>query len=254
MPKLRFTEYRGTLHNDVMVTPSASINFALSGNDTLRAMADSEFNFVLGGKGDDTYIASNQSAITIVDSGGNDRIVATGIGIGSSYSYVLTIDGNKHILAYDTLSGQQVAVANWLNPTNRIEQVTLREGTFSITQIASLLPSMPGYLGDFSMSAVIQAGFFLRGTTPGDVYEFLFYVQARESAMERMALLLENFRLTWDEAKQAVIANVGNPKLIYDVARMHGINSDMLAALVGVQTEDVQNYFRFNGLDPMLIM
>lgn len=186
--------------------------------------------------------------------GGYDRIVATGIGLGSSYSYVLTIDGNRHIVAYDDLSGQLVAIANWLNPSNRIEQITLREGTFSITQIALLLPSMPGYLGDLSMSALIQSGFFMRGTTAGDVYEFIFYVQARESAMERMALLLENLRLTWDEAKQAVIANVSNPKLIYDVARMHGINSDMLAALVGVQTEDVQNYFRFNGLDPMLIM
>ncbi|TXF13716.1 hypothetical protein [Pelomicrobium methylotrophicum] len=249
----RFNEYHGTLGNDQMLTGTWSANFALSGDDILQAKSNSNSNINLGGAGNDTYILSNNATMTILDSGGVDRLVATGISLFSPYSWSITIDGGRHILAGNYATGQTVAIANWRNPTNQIEWVTLKEGTFSVELIAALLPSMSGYLGDFSIDYLIQAGFFLSGTTRADVEELINYLQQRETAMEQMAQVLKHLDIGWDTAKDIVLAHVDRPDWIFDVSRQLGINNAMLAALVRVQTDDVKNYFLMNGYDANLL-
>ena len=178
-----FTKVAGTLGNDDLLGSTGQITFGLSGNDTLRSASGSEYNFLVGGQGDDTYIAGSGAAITILDTGGHDTVVATGLGLYSSDTYVGILAG-RHLIAANLLNGQQVVIANWQNPANSIETVQLAEGTFSLNQIASLLPHAYGYLGNVSMRDAIEVGILSAGTTSNDLQHFLNQTVEYELSLE----------------------------------------------------------------------
>ncbi|MRD55179.1 hypothetical protein GH816_01300 [Betaproteobacteria bacterium LSUCC0115] len=180
MALLRTNEYFGTTGNDSLVSSSNSTTFGLSGNDTLTSLAYTSYNFLAGGAGNDTYYVGYGAAITIVDTGGTDRIVASRLGFYDAYTYAFTVDGGKHIVAFSEYYGDQVAIANWRDSTFAVESITLKDGTYSFDYIASVLPSTTGYLGDFSSEYLAANGILPVGTTSSDVLEFINHVSTTE--------------------------------------------------------------------------
>lgn len=181
MALLRFTEYFGTLNTDRLTSGSGSTTFGLNGDDVISSSQFSEYNFLAGGSGNDTYNVGFGSATTIVDTGGVDRIVAPSLGFNDSNTYVATVDGGRHILVGSLANGTQLAVANWLSPSNSIESITLADGTYSISFIQSLLYSRPNFIGDVSISQLVSSGRLPTGTTSSDLLEFINYVALREA-------------------------------------------------------------------------
>jgi len=181
-----FAERVGSTGNDTFRLGSHQIFYGLDGADTMSAYSGSGYTFMVGGKGNDTYIAANNTAITIFDSGGQDTVVATGLGINYSSTYVGTIEG-KHLIAADVVSGQQIVVANWLVPENRIETIKLGTGTYTFTDLANYIPTAPNFLGDLSVSSLVSLGILPGGTRPSDLQDMLNHVVAREAELTQLA-------------------------------------------------------------------
>lgn len=143
----------GTNGDDTLSAGGGEATFALGGNDTIETLPGTEYNFQLGGSGNDVYRLANNAAVTILDSGGTDTIVALGIGVTKTTTYAATY--RDALIVADLESGQQVAVVNWTAAENRIETVHLADGQFSYQQVANLLPSAPGYLGEASLQDLL---------------------------------------------------------------------------------------------------
>lgn len=187
MATLRFPESVGSLGDDDIRIGSNELAFGLSSNDLMSATYGSEYAFMAGGAGDDGYVAADWSAITIIDSGGYDRVYTDGIGVYRGSTYAATVEG-RHLIVADTYSGQQVAIANWQSPGFRIEEVVLADGVYSYQQVRQAVFSSPNYLGDFSVSQLANEGVLPWGTSSADLAEFIDYTLAREQALTQSQL------------------------------------------------------------------
>ena len=252
MATLRFPEVVATNGNDNLIAGTNQLTFGLGGNDTITAQAGSEYNFMAGGPGNDTYVAGPGSAITIIDTGGFDTLVATGLGAYAPHTYVATVE-SQHIIAVDLVSGQQVAVANWLNPQHRIEQFQLSDGLYTFDQLVNVIANSPNFLGDLSVSDLVSLDILPQGTTSADLQEFVDYVLRREETMLETHSTLGQVGVSWDQARHFVFENLDAPGEIHAAASDVGLNSEMLASLVGVQQQEVADYFSSHGLDAGLL-
>ncbi|RTZ43176.1 hypothetical protein EKL30_09835 [Candidimonas sp. SYP-B2681] len=179
-------EQIGSLNSDALRAGAYQITYALDGNDTITAVTGGDYNVMVGGKGNDTYVAAYNSAITILDSGGHDRVIATGMGVNNPYTYFGTVDGS-HLLAFDLISGQQVMIANWMSSSSRIEEVQLSDGIFSLSQILSFMSGSPNYLGNLSTSQLVNEGMLPAGTTSADLHNLITHFSLREAELTQLA-------------------------------------------------------------------
>ena len=129
---LRYPVQKGTSSNDVLRSGSQSLTMGLAGDDELHATASSEYNYLAGGLGNDKYYSAQGAAITIFDTGGVDTVLAPRLGITDLYTYAATVDNGKHLLAWSSRYGDQIAIANWRDPENAIEYVSLGDGVFTL--------------------------------------------------------------------------------------------------------------------------
>lgn len=107
---------------------------------------------LVGGSGDDTYVASRQGVTVVMDvgdSGDNNTLVAKRIGVTRSTSFVIDID-NRHLLFGDTDSEQIVIALDWKKSRNRIRSLDLADGRYNTADIARQYRSFPNYLGNYS--------------------------------------------------------------------------------------------------------
>lgn len=148
---LRFNENIGSSGIDSFFGESLTINFGLSGNDTFWGSYGKDFQVFVGGSGADSYNVLDNSEILILDSGNSsaDTLIATGIGFSRSTSYAATID-NRHLLAFDTMSGQAVFVFDWLSPKNQIEFIQLAEGAYFLSSVIELLAVSSNFAGNIT--------------------------------------------------------------------------------------------------------
>lgn len=144
-----FNETIGTAWLDSFLGDSLTINYGLSGNDIFRGTSGKEFQVFVGGSGSDTYHVSDNSEVVILDAGNSsaDTVIATGIGFSRSTSYAATID-NRHLIAFDTSSGQSVLVFDWLSPKHQIEVIHLAEGDYLVSSIPELLKISTNFVGN----------------------------------------------------------------------------------------------------------
>ncbi|RTZ43180.1 hypothetical protein EKL30_09855 [Candidimonas sp. SYP-B2681] len=170
--------------DDTLRTGFNELTFGLNGNDMLIANVNTEANIMVGGAGDDTYVVSNNSAVIISDSSGYDTLVAMGIGFGRASSYVAIVDG-KHLLARDTVSNQQVTVANWTSPSAQIERIELSSGTYSFLEIVTALNKDGSQVDNITSEQLAQWGALPAGTTAAVVEGFVNYVTVREAELVR---------------------------------------------------------------------
>ena len=180
---LRYPETIGTPGDDFINGAQSQIFFGLQGNDTFVGGFGQDIQLLVGGSGADTYIASNQSTITVAENGNSigDSVIATGIGLTRDTSYAATIDG-RHLVAGDTASGQFVYVVDFLDPANRIETVQIAEGTFSFDQVLDGLFSAPGFLGDIAWEDLGQIG--QQSFSTAEINEAIGFYEARAASLE----------------------------------------------------------------------
>ena len=180
---LRFPETIGTPDDDFLTGSENRIIFGLAGNDTFVGGFGQAFQIFVGGEGADTYIASNQSAITVGENGNSagDTVIATGIGLTRDTSFALTIDG-RHLLAADTASGQVVYVGDFLEPASRIETIHIAEGIFTFDQLVNQLFSAPGFLGDVAWESLGQFG--QQSLSTAEVNEAIEFYTGRAAELE----------------------------------------------------------------------
>jgi hypothetical protein len=186
MANFRFPEQIATSNDDFILATTRQTTFALEGNDTIQVSAFSEYSFVAGGTGNDTYISINDSAVTIIDSGGFDKLIVSDILLNNPNIYMATV-GGQHFLAMNSVTHQQISIANWLTEQNRIEEIQFIDGVYSYSQVAEIMAKSPNFLGDLKVEDLVSMGKLPAGTTSDDLSEFFNYVIAREAQLSGTA-------------------------------------------------------------------
>lgn len=159
------TELFGNSSANSTTIPNLSLYYGLEGDDTLRSPVGNSNSFpvvvAVGGVGNDVYTVSNNSTLIIWDSSssGSDRLVASGIPVSTGNTVNLNYGGiidNRHLWVGNTASGQEVIILDWQNPRNRLETISLQDGTFSYESIAAAIPTLN--LPSYSWSSAVAAG------------------------------------------------------------------------------------------------
>ena len=159
------TELFGNSSTNNTVIPNLSIYYGLGADDNLSTPVGNSNSFpvavAVGGANNDTYTVNNNSSLIIWDSSNSagDRLVATGIPlrtgntIGAIYGGIID---NRHLWVGSTVSGQEIIILDWQNPRNRLETITLQDGTFSYEFIATTVPTLE--IPSVSWSSAVAAG------------------------------------------------------------------------------------------------
>ena len=108
--------------NDIIQAKSYYSSFGLDGDDIITSSYNGEYQFVIGGEGNDHYIINSPGVMTIFDNGtsSNDIVEASGLGVYSLSTVFGTID-NRHLVAGDINSGQQLLIIDYQDNLNKIE-------------------------------------------------------------------------------------------------------------------------------------
>ena len=111
---LGFSEIAYSDNADNIVGASYSVIFGLDGDDIITSANGGDYQIVIGGEGNDTYIINSPGVMTINDNGNssNDTIEASGIGVYSETTYFGTLEG-RHLVVGDSLSGQYLHWFIW---------------------------------------------------------------------------------------------------------------------------------------------
>lgn len=154
---LAVQEIVGTPGRDSFNVSSQTITFGLGGKDRFSSSRGQDFAVLIGGSGADRYIANNNSALTIVDAGSSkgDTVTATGIGFQRETSIAFEID-NRHLVALDTATGQQLFLIDWQRRSNRIENIVLADGTYNYNFIANNVRQADNYFGNIAWQDIID--------------------------------------------------------------------------------------------------
>ena len=192
MERLLFPITVGSNGDDDLIARGDTVLFGLRGDDHLRAAPHTDYNLMFGGPGDNVYEAANGAAITIINEGGGyDTLVADGLGLDRPDTYVATVEGG-HVVALDTLSGQQVTVTHWQDPAQRIEEFRLADGVYDYATVRDAIFDSPNYLGEFSMSDMVDFGMMPPGTTGSMVDEAREHYGELEQTLMGQADLLDD--------------------------------------------------------------
>ena len=161
-----FSEIAYSDDADNIFAISNSVIFGLKGNDVITSSYGGDYQTVIGGEGDDTYIIHSPGIMTIIDNGNsaNDRVEASGIGVYSETTYFGTID-SRHLVVGDSLSGQYLIVLDYQDSANKIENIKLSDGVFSYDDIINFMSVSSHNLGNYSWENADQLGLYQQDTT-----------------------------------------------------------------------------------------
>ena len=146
---LGFTEITGTSNNDTINANAKNIVWGLDGDDSIN-ITGSQTKFVSGGNGSDTYSLKGGTYAVIFEKpgeGDNDILSLDKISFNNTEAYVGFVD-NKHIFAYDSISGQSVLIIDGAD--SGIEKVTLEGTTFLTESVVESIPYSIGYFGNYN--------------------------------------------------------------------------------------------------------
>jgi hypothetical protein len=148
-------------NNDNFQAQSYFTSFGLGGDDIITSSYLGEYQFVIGGEGNDTYIINSPGTMTIIDHGNSqfDTVEASGLGVTYDTTFFGTID-NRHLVATDTISGQQLIVIDYQNNLNKIENIKLADGTYTYDDIIYFMSISPNNLGNYSWENADQLGLY----------------------------------------------------------------------------------------------
>ena len=245
---LRLNENVGTAGNDRFDTTAFSVNFGLQGNDEFVSRSGSDFNVAIGGPGDDTYRAGDNSALSIADmsNSGGDRLIADGIGLYSPTSYSATIDG-KHFVAGDTASGQVVYVMDFRDADQHLETVQLRDVTISYAELLQTFDQVGTTNGDVSWDQLPTSGY-----SGSEVEEAISFYQARAQDLLEPAPANPNDRISLDGQTGTVDGGAGlDTGVLSGTHTAYSITeTDGVITLQGNGTQvDLQNVERLDFAD-----
>ena len=87
----------------------------------------------------------------IADEGSSagDSLTALGLGFNMTSTVASTLEGGRHLVIDDDLSGNLIYFLDWKDTKNQIETVTLADGTYSFVEVQQKIQSL-GTLPDFS--------------------------------------------------------------------------------------------------------
>ena len=179
----KWQDYFGTDLPDSMFGYSESVFHGMAGDDYFFSVFNQYDQIFIGGSGSDTYRIENSGVMTIADAGNseNDVIFASGIGIGLSSSYSLTVD-NRHLVVFDIVSGQSIVAIDWQSPLHKIEKVVLSDVTLSYDDVANVIYSLDNYLGDYSWEEIPIPSFGADSALMNSTIEFYTYLYTETSA------------------------------------------------------------------------
>ncbi|MEI8251694.1 MAG: hypothetical protein WCF98_11035, partial [Synechococcus sp. ELA057] len=124
-------EQAGTPNNDNITGQPFTVSYGFAGNDTLTSggrSSSNSFDVLIGGAGNDSYIAPIGSICAIGDlGGGTDTLSALGLSIDRGTTSVNTLENGRDLIASDSSTGTTVVVMGWQNPANQIESITLAD-------------------------------------------------------------------------------------------------------------------------------
>ena len=148
---LGYSEEFGSSSGETLYASANEIVWGLGGNDSLRNSYSTSDQYLIGGSGNDTYTISGTAVAIIYEApnqGTNDTLYLSSN--YSYYGYAASID-NKHLVAiYDN---QAVFVLDGWENTG-IENIYLGNVGYTSSYFLSLLPSLPGYLGNVSWDEI----------------------------------------------------------------------------------------------------
>ena len=138
-------------NNDIIQAKSYFSSFGLDGDDVITSSNNGWYQFVIGGEGNDHYIINSPGVMTIFDNGtsSNDIVEASGLGVYSLSTVFGTID-NRHLVAGDINSGQQLLIIDYQDNLNKIETIKLADGTFTYSDIINFMSISDNNLGNYS--------------------------------------------------------------------------------------------------------
>ena len=147
-----FAIYRGTAANDI-ITGTGNVSFGFAGNDTLTAGGSSSlgFDILIGGTGSDTYVVPSGKTAIIADEGSSagDSLTGLGFAFDRTSTVAATLEGGRHLVVDDSLTGSRMYFIDWKDPKNTIETFTLVDGSYSFVQVQQKIASL-GTLPDYS--------------------------------------------------------------------------------------------------------
>ena len=151
--------------NDTIQAKSNFSSFGLDGDDVFTSSYNGEYQFVIGGEGNDHYIINSPGVMTIFDNGtsSNDIVEASGLGVYSLSTVFGTID-NRHLVAGDINSGQQLLIIDYQDNLNKIETIKLADGTYTYNEIINFMSISQNNLGNYSWEDADQLGLVSENT------------------------------------------------------------------------------------------
>jgi Ca2+-binding RTX toxin-like protein len=145
-----YTMYTGP-GNDIFLT-------GLTQNGGYVPDYSNDTTFLSGGSGGDNYALYGTDAVFVYDgvASSGDKISNTSIGL--SEAMIATFD-NRHLVIVSgpggTDGGGGFVVVDWQTEAGKIEQFTFNDGiSYSYDQFVSLLPTLPGYMGNINFSEI----------------------------------------------------------------------------------------------------
>ena len=155
-----------TSDDDTIQAKSYFSSFGLDGDDVFTSSFNGEYQFVIGGEGNDHYIINSPGVMTIFDNSNssNDMVEASGLGVSFLSTFFGTID-NRHLVASDINSGQQLLIIDYQDNLNKIETIKLADGTFTYSDIIYFMGISQNNLGNYSWENADQLGLVPENTS-----------------------------------------------------------------------------------------
>lgn len=175
---IRFTETVGSGSAETLVSGTGRIVLGLGGADQILSATSGYYQFMSGGSGGDTYTMRGSTESYVLDAGGSGFDTVSFAGSRAS-TYYATID-SRHLVLFDSVTGQVVTLLEWQTPAHSIEQIHFQGDNSTSSPIAIVNGGYDDkFIDNFSWSGITGGGW-----TSAEVNEALSYYAARSLALE----------------------------------------------------------------------
>ena len=230
---------------------------ALSGTASF-AVGESTTTFTLSTVDDTILESSHRFMVGITESSGSSQSITLAIldnentdvelsvntttepfYIGGSFRPTFLVDieaGQSYIASIDAANNSRYSSPSFSvedNWGNMLDSFTGEDMLYSFTAETS---------GQYQFKTDIFLG-------SGGYHTFSITTDNEKNAQNH----LDGLGISMQDAKTFVLSFLDQPSFIYQTAQQHNITSAMLAGIVDVSLDDVNNFFSANGLDPLAL-
>lgn len=156
-------QYLKTSAHDVStVNVSNAITYGLGGNDKFTADGLGVFNVLVGGWGDDTYVAGKGITIIADHGGGTDLLNLDAVLVDGDGLIAAQLDGGKHFAILNTTTNAAIIIANWRDASYKVDFLESYGQKFSIESYYQIADNSPEGLPmmTWSQLAALDGGSF----------------------------------------------------------------------------------------------